>query len=189
MKKIAKLFFLIMWFLGFALVSCAGETDPLAGEGQSNFQYYLGFGGAYSSSIADLESKRLSADIQRKISKSDIEALKSGGTILLVGSVASRVDIETARAVAITEYSDDSIINKLHSDIKRSDKQLLEDNMIADKLAKLLEQQKISEIKICCFNNQVYMLYAKTVDAKKLDIVTKAAKSLKNVKKIQQITY
>jgi hypothetical protein len=187
MKKIYGVLLLIMLLTG--LSACAGETDPLAGEGQSNFQYYFGYGGSYGSNIADLESKRLSADIQRKISRSDIQALRGGGNILLVGTVSSKVDIETARAIAVTEYSDDAIINKLHSDSVRNDKQLAEDNIIADKVAKVIAQQKLANVKVCCFNNEIYILYAKATDAKKLDAVLKTTKAIKNVKNIQQVSY
>lgn len=187
MKKIYGVLLLIILLTGFS--ACAGETDPLAGEGQSNFQYYFGYGGSYNSSIADLESKRLSADIQRKISRSDIQALRGGGNILLVGTVSSKVDIETARAIAVTEYSDDAIINKLRSDSVRSDKQLAEDNVIADKVVKVVEKQKLVDLKVCCFNNEVYILYAKAIDAKKLETVVTSAKAIKNVKNIQQFSY
>ncbi len=188
MKKIYGILLLVI-VLFTGVTSCAGETDPLAGEGQSTFQYYFGYGGSYGSSIADLESKRLSADIQRKISRSDIQALRGGGTILLVGTVSSKVDIETARAIAVTEYSDDAIINKLHSDSTRNDKQLAEDNVIADKVVKVIEKQKLVDVKVCCFNNEVYMLYAKKADAQKIETVLQATKAIKNVKNIQQISY
>lgn len=190
MKSLKSFLMLCLVSVAFlALTDCADSTSPFSGEGEDNSQYYFGFGKSYKSTIEDLESRRLSANIQRKVSHSDIQALRGGRTILLVGNVATKVDIETVRAIALVEYTDDQIINKLISESVRRDEQLSEDNDITDKVAALIEKQQLFEIRFSCFKNNIYLLLPKVTDTKKLDPLLKSLKAIPKVKDIQQFTY
>ena len=183
-------------YMGLLLVtficttSCAHNTTPLADSSPSFLQHYFDYGGKYDSTVKDLESERLSADIQRKIAKSDIQALKGGDTVLLVGNVASSVDIEVARSIVFTTYSNTDIIKKLTVDSPRSSKQLQIDNSIASKAYSIIEKQKLARVKSCSFNNDVYLIYPHQLPPEKLDVLKVALKKgNKNMNSIIDFAY
>ena len=190
MKKLL-INFTMLFLMVLNLSGCADSTTSPFSEGEDNTAYYFGWSKAYKSYVSDPESKRLSANIQRKIAVSDVEALRGGGTLLLVGNVATKVDIETARSIALVEYTDDRIVNKLLVESIRSSDQLSADNDIAEKVESAIHKQKLELVKSVAFRFNFYLLYPKDTDKTKMDLlVTNIKKMAKGkVKAVEQIEY
>lgn len=172
------------------IINCADQTAPLADAEPGHLKYYFEYGDKYQSTINDLESKRLAADIQRKLSNADVQALRGGSTILLIGNVATSVDIVVAKSLAVNKYSDDNIINKLAVDSLRSNTQVNQDNNITSKTSHLIAKYKLKQLKYCCFNNEVFIVYPKNIDSSKITIlVQELKKNNKTLNSVQTFAY